>query len=308
MPDKLILQIEITSSDEKERKREYQYDLPDGGTADSAFNWFTEYMDNEARVEIILNDFKTRLPDPKSLDMETIKITVPLQVDMTPYFDIKNRVIAWLELYNLLLSAREHLAQSRAYKEVEPAYSGKPGRENDLAYKMHLRKMDEFHHAVRDTKKIEDTILRLIYEALSTSLSGIKKLDNGEPYLTFANVTKGLKNRESNERLRNVPDSEYNELMSIIDAMSTEQGGMASFRNYRNALEHREPESVDYPEQFAAYEQRTQPGQAVGFIGSMPTNAKWRFEDLYDTAVAVYQHYLDLLERLDKLPTFRRPV
>lgn len=303
MSDQLLLNIEIKSDDGRERKREFIYDLGEDGTADRALEWFAEYFDFEAKVEIILNDFKSKLPDPGSLNGER-KIRATVAHDMTPYYDSKNTFIAWMEIQNILLSAREHLAQSRAYKALEPTYSGKSGPENHQVYIVHLRKMDEFNQAVMDIKKLEDMVLRLIFESLSASLEGVRSTD-GQPYLKLDRVCSVLKKRDSNAKLKSMSDAEYGELTSIVDAMTTKEGPMEVFRRYRNALVHREPESVDYPEQFPAFEARPEPNQLVMSIGSIvPDTAKWRFQDLYATGVTVYEQYIGLLERLDRLPIF----
>lgn len=88
-----------------------------------------------------------------------------------------------------------------------------------------------------------------------------------------------------------------------------------NYWQYRHTLEHRMPQSLDYAELYSAFERRPEPivkdGQIIGtcgYIGSRPVNPDWRFDDLYNTTVAVYEYYLELLERLNKLPTFKRPV
>lgn len=107
---------------------------------------------------------------------------------------------------------------------------------------------------------------------------------------------------------------EYGELRSIVSAMNhraTQQ--MYRFWEYRHRLEHRMPQSVDYAELYPSFEDRPEQVEmdgrtvATGFIGSLPTTPDWSFEDLYQTTVSVYNYYLNLLERLDKLPTFGRP-
>lgn len=87
------------------------------------------------------------------------------------------------------------------------------------------------------------------------------------------------------------------------------------FWQYRHALEHRMPLSVDFVELYSAFEPRPESievhGKAVGvraYIGSRPIHPDWQFGDLYDTTVSTYQHYLNLLERLNKLPIFKRPI
>jgi hypothetical protein len=315
MGDRLILNVEVESEDGKERKSKYVYDLPEGGTPDRNLQWFSYYISTEAQVESRWHEFLNKLPDPSGLcSSSSTNITIALGPNIGTYYDASNRNSVWVEICNLLSSARIYLARSRAYKEFEPEHSGKPGKENDVLYTIHLRKMDEFHLAVKNIKKLEDMILRLIFEALGASLEGIDtSRDEWERQLTLERIKDGLKQRDTNEKLKNMPDDEYNELRSIRSAMSHGANqNLNRFWQYRHALEHRMPLSVDYVELYQSLEDRPEPiivaGKIVGrqgFIGSRPINPDWRFEELHDTAVAVYDQYLKLLKRLNELPTFR---
>jgi hypothetical protein len=315
MADRLILNVEVESEDGKERKSRYAYELPEGGTPDRDLQWFSYYLSTEAQVESRWGDFLNKLPDPNGLcSGGSTTITTTLGPNFGTYYDASNKNWAWLEICNLLSSARIYLARSRAYKEFEPKHSGNPGKENQVLYMIHLRKMDEFHLAVKNIKKLEDMILRLIFEALGASLEGIDtSQDEWEYQLTLKRIKDGLKQRDTNEKLKNMPDDEYNELRSIRSAMSHGANERLNrFWQYRHALEHRIPLSVDYVELYVALEDRPVPmieaGKVVGrqgFIGSRPINPDWRFEELHDITVAVYDHYLKLLKRLNELPTFR---
>lgn len=315
MPDRLILNVEVESEDGQERKSRYVYELTEGSTPDRVLQWFSYYLSTEAQVESKWCDVLKKLPDPSGLcSGSSTTITTTLGSDFGTYYDASNKNWAWLEICNLLSSARIYLARSRAYKEFEPDHSGNPGKENQALYMIHLRKMGEFHLAVKNIKKLEDMILRLIFEALGASLEGIDtSKDEWERQLSLKNIKDGLKQRDTNERLKIMPEDEYNELRSIRGAMSHGANQtLNKFWQYRHALEHRMPQSVDYVELYAAFEGRPEPiiedGKAVGmlgFIGSRPINPDWRFEDLHDTTVAVYDYYLKLLERLNELPTFK---
>jgi len=318
MTDRLSLNIEIESDDGEERKSKFVYDLPEGGTADRAIQWFSYYLSTDAQVETIRNEFLSKLPDPSTLCFSnSIRVTTRLGSDMSSYYDATNRGWAWLEICNLLWGARICLARARGYKKVEPAHTGRPGKENEVLYTLHLRKMDEFHLAVNNIKKLEDMILRLIFEALGAALEGIDtSKDEWERKLTLERIKDCLKQRDANEKLKNMPDDEYEELKNILRAMSHGSNqNLSKFWLYRHALEHRVPQSVDYVESYAAFESRPKPlvkdGKVIGmqgFIGAQPVNPDWKFEDLYDITVTVYKHYLTLIVRLSKLPIFKRPA
>jgi hypothetical protein len=310
MAVKLVMQIEVEGNDGIERKCIRTYDIPEIVSPDLAFEWLTYYLDVEARAELLFAEYRKDLPDLSEIEMRTIKLSFPVDKGLAPYFDSKNSAMAWIEIYNLFLSSRDHLAYARAYKAAEPSHSGKAGPENEAVYKVHIRKMDEFHNAVRDIKKIEDMILRLVFEALGASLNGIDvSKPKWEESLTRTKVAEAIKQRNYNEKLREMPDAEYHELCSIVSGMEHKSTlEMEAFWQYRTYLEHRVPESVDYAEQFPPFEIRPMPGQRSGFLGGMPSSPIWAFDDLYKVTVGVYRHYLDLLIRLDQLPTFRRPV
>src|SRR5262249_37792295 len=149
-------------------------------------------------------------------------------------------------------------------------------------------------------KKLEDMILRLIFEGLGASLEGIDtSTDEWERQLTLEKVKDGLKAREGNQTLKNMSETDYSELRNIRSSMSHGSNqNLAKFWQYRHALEHRMPQSVDFIELYATLESRPEPimkdGKAIGirgFIGSRPINPDWRFDDLYNTTVAVYKHY-----------------
>lgn len=322
MSRKLFLQIEIRDDDGKERRVEYSYDLPEATEADADLEWFSYYLSTEAQVESVAGQFSVLIPDPNVLYADSrSEIHLDLRRDMNAYYDAMNS--AWLrdEIFSLLSGARGYLARSRAYHELQPPYSGKRGRENDVLYKIHLRKMDDFHLAVKNIKKLEDMILQLVFEALGGSLEGIDKSnDEWERQLTLDYFRELLKNKDANDKLKAMSDDEYNKLREIIGAMKhgkkKSKGikkNMYDFWQYRHALEHRLPKSVDLPELYTFREERPKVIEkkdkitvVQGFIGSLPVEANWNFLDLYNTTVEVYRHYLNLIVALLGLPTIKQ--
>lgn len=323
------------------KDQEFEIDLPEAADLDYAANWLMYWLSTELKVENIWQDYLNRLPNPKSIEVEEIKVRTTLS---SKYYDDMNAAMAWLETYNQLLAARTHLARARAYKTIEAEYDG------NQMHAIHERKMTEFHHAVRNIKKIEDMMIRLVFESLGASLKDVKRqsqpffltwiskvlrflkvnsnLDADLPFevvdrsrdewernLSLDKVKPALKQRGINDRLKNMDDAEYIELRSIVGALNHRANQkLWDFWQYRHKLEHRLPQSVDYAYLYLSFEDRPQPllvnGKRVGligYIGSTPINSDWTFTDLYETTVAVYKYYLNLLERLDKLPTFSRP-
>src|SRR5262249_4908044 len=161
-------------------------------------------------VEARWSEYLVKIPDPGALcSSSSSTITTSLGPEIGSYYDAANCAWIWTEICNLLSSARIYLALARAYKEFEPAHSGKPGKENEVLYIMHLRKMDELHLAVKNIKKLEDMILRLIFEGLGASLEGIDtSTDEWERQLTLEKVKDGLKAREGNQTLKNMSETD----------------------------------------------------------------------------------------------------
>lgn len=317
----LTMKLQIQGDNTPEKVQEHLFALPDDADLEYAATWLMYWLSTELKVENTWQDYLQKLPDPRSLEVDGIKVQLDPTGGAGPYFDSMNSGKAWLEVYNQLLAARNHLARARAYKALESEHT-----KNEM-HALHERKMAEFHHAVRNIKKTEDMTLRLVFEALGASLKDIDHKtglpsevvdmsnDEWERKLTLDKVKPALKQREMNEKLKALNDVEYEELRAIVGALNhraTQK--LWDFWQYRHRLEHRMPQSVDYAYLYPMYEDRPKrvvqgDGRIVmfGYIGSMPTESERTFEELYETARSVYQYYLTLLERLDKLPSFGRP-
>jgi hypothetical protein len=317
----LTIKLQIQGDDIVEKVEEHRTTLPADANVEYAANWLMYWLSTELKVENTWQGYLQKLPDPGILEIDVLKVRFDLAGGAKPYYDRMNSGKAWFEAYNQLLAARNHLARARAYKALESEHP-----KNEM-HVLHERKMDEFHHAVRNIKKIEDMTLRLVFEALGASLKDVDyktgqpteivdvSIDEWERKLTLDKVRPALKQREMNERLKAMNDVEYQELRAIVSALNhraTQK--LWDFWQYRHRLEHRMPQSVDYAYLYPMYEDRPKPvaqckGRTVmvGSIGSMPTEPERSFEELYEIAKTVYQYYVRLLERLDKLPTFSRP-
>ena len=317
----LTIKLQIQDDDILGKVEEHRTNLPGDANVEYAANWLMYWLSSELKVENTWLDYLQKLPDPRSVEVDVLKVRFDLTGGAEPYYDRMNSGKAWFEAYNQLLAARNHLARARAYKALEPEH---PTNEMHV---LHERKMGEFHHAVRNIKKIEDMILRLVFEALGASLKDVDhktgqpaeivdvSSDEWERKLTLDKVKPALKQREINARLKAMSEVEYQELRAIVSALNHRATKkLWDFWQYRHRLEHRMPQSVDYAYLYPMYEDRPKPvaqdqGRRVmvGSIGSMPTKPERSFEELYEIAKSVYQYYVSLLERLDKLPTFSRP-
>ena len=283
MAEQVRVKVEQVKDGEIKASTEYTVDAADTGGATPDYNWIPFHLEVETRVEAVWYKF---LPD------------ISEHSSLTGYksFQESEGAWVWFEIGNMLAEARIKLLRARGYKEVEGAYTAGAGQAGNRLRIAHLRKMDEFHGALKAIKKLEDLILRLIFEGAGRSLEGIDMTKRQwERQLTLNNVKKAVNNRTSNAVLIAMPDAEYDELVRILTSM--EHNGspeMDAFWTYRHALEHRMPQSVDYREMYPYW----RPG----------ANPDWQFLDLFNATVQVYEHYYGLLDALAKLPISNHPA
>jgi hypothetical protein len=255
----------------------FSVEMAETGNADTNDQWIPLHLEIETRVESVWYLFLPEIADHSSL---------------TNYNSFQESAEAWVwfEIGNMLAETRTTLARARGYKEVERFYS-------DQKQKLvHLRKMDEFHKALRDIKKLEDLILRLIFEGTGRSLGNISiAKPEWERSLTLDRVKKGVADRINNAVLTAMPDTEYDVFVKILNKMAHNfSPELTDFWNYRHTLEHRMPQSVDYAEFYSYWKPGLSPD--------------WQFLDLFNATVKVYEHYYNLLEQLAQLAISNHPA
>ncbi len=280
------VKIEQEKDGEIKATNEFSVEMADTGEAVTNDQWIPLHLEIETRIESIWYKF---LPD--ILDFSPL----------TNYREFKEseEFWIWFEMGNMLGDARTKLLRARGYKEVEKYYLDTE-RPQQILRIIHFRMMDEFHGALKAIKKLEDLIARLIFEAADRSFDSIKTTrKEWERQLTLKNIKAGVEDRGKNAVLSAMPDPEYRELEEIVNEMRRDVfPEMEAFWEYRHALEHRMPLSVDYREIYPYYKPLLE--------------ADWQFLDLFSVAVKVYEHYYKLLERLAQLsisnhPAYRRP-
>jgi hypothetical protein len=279
-----IVRVKIDQEKDGETKltSEFSVEGEDTGDAPVNYQWIPIHLEIETRVESTWYRF---LPDI---------------IDHSPLTDYDSfreseEAWVWFEIANMLAEAKTKLLRARGYKEVENSYSN-----GEIVKIVHLYKMGEFHEALKAIKKLEDLILRLIFEGTGRSFANINTARRQwERDLTLNRITAGVADRANNAVLTAMSDDEYDELVRILDEMEHNfSPEMDAFWTYRHALEHRMPQSVD--------DRRFYPYWREGL------NPDWQFLDLFEATVRVYEHYYRLLERLAQLsisnhPAYRRP-
>jgi hypothetical protein len=264
--------------------------------------------------DLILGTFLDPLPNPDGLYKVGSQRFSIEEVFSDSYFDRVNAQSVWLEIQRTLIHVRFLLATARSYKELEPPHEDEFSK-NGLLYNIHSDKMTQFDLAVFKLAKVEDLVLRLVFEATGAAFASTGAI-NWERQLTWDRVKDGLKDRTGNARLSSMEDAEYEDLLRLIREFGN-PSFVGTFRSYRDRVAHRITPSVDYPELYATVEDRTwketrnPQGRIVartkGF-GGMRSNAEFQFHYLYEVAKKTFQHYLDRLRQLRQVSILDPPV
>jgi hypothetical protein len=283
--------------------------LSERGQADGERN-VANYLMLELRKEISWGDYYQALPDLTEF------LGVPKQtfrgLDLQTYFGRRNTLWVWFELSNVLLNAKVLLAQARAYKDLEPATPQNPA-ETKLLYDVHFLKMEKFDLAVFYLTKVEDLIIRLLFENLGASVVPLDMSRPGwERRLTWEDFKDGLKRRKDNPDIAALTDEEDSVLKSLVAKMRSPHF-VRQLVEYRNCIAHRFRPSVDYAELKTPLEDRVgrplydAAGKEKGrewAIGTKPVKPDYEFTRLYDSARRTMEHYVDLLRGLKGTPRF----
>lgn len=283
MTESLHITIDREADGKREGTNEFSVELADTGDAIPDNDWIPFHLEVEARIEGVWYKFLGDVPDHSPL---------------TAYrnFQASEQSWVWFEIGNMLAEARIKLCRSRDYKEIEASFGGGAENRDNRLRTVHIEKMNELHEALRNIKKLEDLILRLIFEGVGRAVPGIDTNNTQwERRLTVERVRNGVAKREDNLVLKSLADDEYDLLIRIVDDLDHNKfSEMAQVWTYRHELEHRMPRSVDYAEMYPYYK----PGQ----------RSDWQFMDLFHASVRVYEHYFGVLERLAGLALSNHPI
>jgi hypothetical protein len=197
--------------------------------------------------------------------------------------------------------------------------------------------MERFNLAAFYLAKIEDLLVRLIFENVGASLVAIDFSDpDWERQLTWKRLKEGLKKHPASVRNRSwrvrlltwtkrklgqvagnphleaMTEVEYRELTDILAQFRSPQF-VQKFVSYRDRLAHRITPSVDYPEMYTYLEDRRgkvhrnpagEVKSVVWAIGGRPKAAEYSFLELFEFAVSTLRHWVSLLARLKSVARF----
>jgi hypothetical protein len=265
---------------------------------------------SEIEKDIHFSDYYDELPDPTFLQKNIPRPYAPAEWNGDEHRFQSNSQQVWHEISNTLLSAKFSLAQSRAYKDVELSMI-EQGADADAnasgLLNIHFSKMSAFDGAVYRLAKIEDLFLQLLFVNLGNSLVETDLTSADWPKkLYWDGVKKALKQRHpkavSNRYLNQLPDAEYVSILEVFRKFKTPQE-VTDIVNYRNATTHRISLSVDYPG-IGALLNFSEWGsiQTHNFVRRFKVDHQ--FLDLYQKAIKVYSHYIQVLGELKAVPRF----
>ena len=268
----------------------------------------------DLQKDLLLGTFFDELPDPNGLYKPGKHSFAMEEIFSSSYFDQVNAQSVWLEVQKTLINVRFLLAAARSYKELEPRHE-EDFTKNGLLYNIHLSKMAEFDLAAFRLAKVEDLLLRLLFEGTGAEFIRTD-VTNWDRQLTWDRVKDRLKDRSSNLRLSSMEDGEYEDLVRLIRDFRN-PSFVQTFLDYRDRVAHRISPSVDYPELYTTVEDRAwneirdAQGRVVGRtkgFGGMRNRAEFQFHDLYDAGRKTFQHYVELLRQLRVISILDPPI
>ncbi len=210
----------------------------------------------------------------------------------------------WMEIHNTVVDIGFLLAQAKAYKSVEPRPEESSRAATQRRFYAHFEKMYRLNLAVFNLAKIQDLVVRLLFEAL-----GRQKLisvdfsdDDWEKLLTMKAARRGLRAQLTSSQL---PQMEHDRIVAALDIPGS-SAHQQMFVDYRNRVAHRIRPSVDYVELYSHLQDHAgkpiydQHGMEKGreYAIREPRNPQFSFDSLYDSTVDYFKHVLEMLAQL----------
>jgi hypothetical protein len=245
-----------------------------------------------AERHLYLPDFLE--PPPLSMASLTFDLEDPIRT-----LHLQNVNELWLEIENLMRGARLNFATARTLKQLEDAYNEDSDFDLNLKFDLHLEKMDRFHSAVFEMARIEDLVVRLLYEFFGEQFIEVDASKEGwEKKLTWDQMKDSLNRRgqptkQTHPAVAAMNESDYRRLLKFIRGYRSTD--VLKLTRYRDVRTHRVAPSVDHPE--LAVDLACIPltsGSPIQLF-RQPTEPQYRFLDLYDGAKKVYSHLSQML-------------
>jgi len=294
------------------------------------------YLSHELKKQAVFEKPYEALPNIRDFHESASQTFNAGDFSTSKYFDRRNTLWTWYEISKAVTNSKFKLAESRSYKDIEQGLASPLAGKEEL-YSLHTLKMDSFHLAMYQLTRIQDLLLRLIFENLGASVIRVDlRKPNWERSVVWDKMMDGLKKRRGRKRGKNwrvrarewiaeflglletnpeveaLTDEEYDRLLQILRDFRGPRF-VAQFICYRDRVTHGFLPSVDYPELYFSIEDRVgtpirdSKGNRKGTmweIGGMPANAEFVFLELYDSTAKTFGYWLGLLRKLKSIPRF----
>lgn len=177
------LTITITNADGAELAR---YAIPESEAATAVEDRRRAgYLLNRIRAAAEVYPYYADFPEPPCLRNSAGCVTVDF-ADPMRALRAENVEALWLEIENLLRGARLNFAESRVLKAIELEFSGEDPESRNTRYDLHFDKMERFYLAVFELARIEDLIVRVMFEYFGESFIEVDQAKKGwEKRLTW---------------------------------------------------------------------------------------------------------------------------
>jgi hypothetical protein len=265
----------------------------------------TVYLLNQIRVAAEVHKYYQDFAEPPRLYQTSSSSTIDFD-DPTKDLRGENVNALWLEIANLLRGARLNFAASRIVKKIEMEYIEATPEGRNTRYYLHFDKMERFYLAVFELARIEDLVVRLLFEFFDDRFIAVDKTKKDwEKRLTWdamkdALNKRGKPDREPHPRVEAMQDGDYEILMKLIRCYKTQQ--VLALTDFRDRRTHRVTPSVDYPELGAVLSTAETSGEAIIIpVSVMRSKPEYEFLQLYETAKTVYEQLSEMLLGLNRV-------
>lgn len=262
----------------------------------------TLYTINLIRSAAERHDHLSDFPDAPPLSI--VSPTLDL-MNMMEAIHLNNVNEIWMEIQNLMLGARLNFATARILKQLEDEHKGPTDFDLSLRFDLHLEKMERFHLATFEMARIEDLIVRLVYEYFGDQFIEVDpSQEDWEKRLTWDRMKEALKKRGKPEKnphpkLEAMSEETYQQLIAII--RSYRSADVVGLTRYRDKRTHRVTPSVDHPELAVDVFSGNSASDGPLLFLSQRKEPEYQFLDLYRQAKEVYSQLLSVLLRLNEI-------
>jgi hypothetical protein len=263
----------------------------------------TAYTLNLIRAAAERHNYLSDFPAVQALSQMSITYSAN---DMAKAAHMQNVNELWLEIENLLLAARLNFATARIFKDLEDSYSQQTVFDVNARFDLHLEKMERFHLGIFEIARIEDLIVRLLYEYFGDGFIETDVTRAGwEKRLTWDAMKDALNKRGQPDRhphaaVEAMDDRQYQSLIALVRGYRSEE--VVRLIRYRDSRTHRVAPSVDHPELAVDMLLLPPGGPATPTsVFTRPGVPEHAFLDLYSDAKEVYNQVTVLLLRLNAI-------